>query len=77
MSPASAVRVPPESGVIDAMRAKAAKLDRPTPWLTGLPVEVIARDCGLGSAANLRKQFGGALATSPQAYRRTFAASSE
>ncbi|MCW2936577.1 MAG: AraC family transcriptional regulator [Actinomycetia bacterium] len=30
---------------------------------------------GLGSAANLRKQFGRALATSPQAYRRTFAAS--
>jgi transcriptional regulator GlxA family with amidase domain len=43
---------------------------------TSLPVEVIARDCGLGSAANLRKQFGRTLATSPQAYRRTFAASS-
>jgi transcriptional regulator GlxA family with amidase domain len=42
---------------------------------TDLPVEAIARDCGLGSAANLRKQFGRALATSPQAYRRTFAAS--
>jgi transcriptional regulator GlxA family with amidase domain len=42
---------------------------------TGLPVEVIARDCGLGSAANLRKQFGRALATSPQAYRRAFAGS--
>jgi len=40
---------------------------------TDLPVEAIARDCGLGSAANLRKQFGRALATSPQAYRRTFA----
>jgi transcriptional regulator GlxA family with amidase domain len=40
---------------------------------TSLPVEVIARDCGLGSAANLRKQFGRALATSPRAYRRTFA----
>jgi AraC family transcriptional activator FtrA len=41
---------------------------------TDLPVEAIARDCGLGSAANLRKQFSRALATSPQAYRRTFAA---
>jgi AraC family transcriptional regulator, transcriptional activator FtrA len=42
---------------------------------TDLPVEVIARDCGLGSAANLRKHFTRALATSPRAYRRTFAAS--
>jgi transcriptional regulator GlxA family with amidase domain len=40
---------------------------------TSLPVEVIARDSGLGSAANLRKQFGRALATSPRTYRRTFA----
>ena len=42
---------------------------------TDLPVEVIARDCGLGSAANLRKQFARMLSTSPQAYRRTFTAS--
>jgi transcriptional regulator GlxA family with amidase domain len=42
---------------------------------TDLPVEAIARSCGLGSAANLRKQFGRALSTSPQSYRRTFAAS--
>ena len=43
---------------------------------TGLPVEAIAHDCGLGSAANLRKQFGRALGTSPRAYRQAFAASS-
>ncbi len=42
---------------------------------TDLPVEMIARSCGLGSAANLRKQFGRALSTSPHSYRRTFAAS--
>jgi AraC family transcriptional regulator, transcriptional activator FtrA len=42
---------------------------------TDLPVEAIARSCGLGSAANLRKQFGRALSTSPNSYRRTFAAS--
>ncbi len=42
---------------------------------TDLPVEAIARSCGLGSAANLRKQFGRALSTSPHSYRRTFAAS--
>jgi transcriptional regulator GlxA family with amidase domain len=41
---------------------------------TGLPVDVIARSCGLGSAANFRKQFGRALATSPRAYRQAFAA---
>jgi transcriptional regulator GlxA family with amidase domain len=41
---------------------------------TDLPVEAIARSCGLGSAANLRKQFGRALSTSPHSYRRTFAA---
>jgi AraC family transcriptional regulator, transcriptional activator FtrA len=41
---------------------------------TNLPVDVIARDCGLGSAANLRKHFARTLTTSPQAYRRTFAA---
>jgi len=42
---------------------------------TDLSVEVIARDCGLGSAANLRKQFARILGTSPQAYRRTFTGS--
>lgn len=44
---------------------------------TDLPVEAIARSCGLGSAANLRKQFGRALSTSPHSYRRTFAASGQ
>jgi transcriptional regulator GlxA family with amidase domain len=42
---------------------------------TDLPVEAIARESGLGSAANLRKHFARTLATSPQAYRRNFAAS--
>jgi len=42
---------------------------------TDLPVEAIARASGLGSAANLRKQFGRTLATSPNSYRRTFATS--
>ncbi|HUN37802.1 MAG TPA: helix-turn-helix domain-containing protein [Trebonia sp.] len=44
---------------------------------TDLPVEAIARDCGLGSAANLRKHFSRTLATSPQLYRRTFAATGQ
>jgi transcriptional regulator GlxA family with amidase domain len=41
---------------------------------TDLPIEAIARQSGLGSAANLRKQFSRALATSPHVYRRTFSA---
>jgi transcriptional regulator GlxA family with amidase domain len=41
---------------------------------TDLPIDAVARQSGLGSAANLRKQFGRTLATSPRAYRRTFSA---
>jgi transcriptional regulator GlxA family with amidase domain len=37
-----------------------------------LPVDVIARDSGFGHADNLRKHFGRALRTTPQAYRRAF-----
>lgn len=36
------------------------------------PVEVVARRSGFGSPDNLRKHFSHALATTPQAYRRTF-----
>lgn len=39
---------------------------------TQLPVELVADRCGLGSAATLRQHFQRQLATSPQAYRRTF-----
>jgi transcriptional regulator GlxA family with amidase domain len=38
-----------------------------------LPVEAVARKSGFSTAANLRKHFGRAVQTSPQAYRRTFA----
>lgn len=41
---------------------------------TMLPVETIARESGLGAPANLRKQFGRVLGTSPHAYRRSFQA---
>jgi len=37
-----------------------------------LPVEAIARRCGLQTAGNLRKHFTRELRTTPQAYRRTF-----
>ncbi len=39
---------------------------------TSQPVEWIATQCGFGSAGTLRTQFQRYLATSPQAYRRTF-----
>jgi AraC family transcriptional activator FtrA len=39
---------------------------------TDLPIERIATDCGFGSAATLRRHFRDTLATSPDAYRRTF-----
>jgi transcriptional regulator GlxA family with amidase domain len=33
---------------------------------------VLARESGFGSPDNLRKHFGRALRTTPQAYRRAF-----
>ncbi|MFI9271498.1 GlxA family transcriptional regulator [Kitasatospora sp. NPDC052896] len=39
---------------------------------TNHPVDRVARDCGLGTAANLRLHFRRALDTTPTAYRRTF-----
>jgi transcriptional regulator GlxA family with amidase domain len=35
-------------------------------------VDQVARDCGLGTAANLRLHFRRTLNTTPTAYRRTF-----
>lgn len=40
-----------------------------------LSVEAIARQCGFGSAASLREHFRRALATTPTAYRATWAPS--
>jgi AraC family transcriptional regulator, transcriptional activator FtrA len=39
---------------------------------TTLPIEDVAADVGLGSAANLRQHFTTRVGTSPQHYRRTF-----
>lgn len=39
---------------------------------TELPVDMVALECGFGSAANLRQHFQRLLQTTPQAYRRTF-----
>jgi AraC family transcriptional regulator, transcriptional activator FtrA len=43
---------------------------------TDLSIERIATDCGFGSAATLRRHFRHTLATSPDAYRRTFTTAS-
>jgi transcriptional regulator GlxA family with amidase domain len=69
-----------------ARRFRAATGTTPHQWLLGqrllraqqllerteLPVELVAEESGLGSAATLRQHFQRDLATSPQAYRRTF-----
>jgi transcriptional regulator GlxA family with amidase domain len=39
---------------------------------TEFPIDRVARDCGLGSSANLRLHFRRALGTTPAVYRRTF-----
>jgi transcriptional regulator GlxA family with amidase domain len=39
----------------------------------GTSIEAVARDTGFGSAANLRKHFRRHVATTPTAYRRSFA----
>jgi transcriptional regulator GlxA family with amidase domain len=39
---------------------------------TEMPVEAVARECGLGTAANLRLHFRRLVATTPTAYRATF-----
>jgi AraC family transcriptional regulator, transcriptional activator FtrA len=41
---------------------------------TDLPIDRVAAASGFSTAANLRKHFSRAVRTSPQAYRRTFAA---
>jgi len=39
---------------------------------TGHPIDRVAGECGLGTAANLRLHFRRTLGTTPTAYRRTF-----
>jgi transcriptional regulator GlxA family with amidase domain len=39
---------------------------------TDLPVEVVAHECGFGTATVLRTHFRRVAGTSPQSYRRTF-----
>jgi len=39
---------------------------------TNLQIDVVAQECGLGSAANLRHHFDRELGTTPTRYRKTF-----
>ncbi len=71
-----------------ARRFRAATGTTPLQWLlrqrialaqrlletTELPIELIATECGFGSATALRVHFRRATGTTPQLYRRTFRA---
>lgn len=64
-----------ETGTTPLQWLLGARLGRARELLetTDHPVDRVARDCGLGTAANLRLHFRRALDTTPTAYRRTFA----
>ncbi|WP_028927238.1 GlxA family transcriptional regulator [Pseudonocardia acaciae] len=63
-----------ETGTTPLRWLRDARLGRARELLetTDHPVDRVARDCGLGTAANLRLHFRSALGTTPTAYRRTF-----
>lgn len=63
-----------ETGTTPLQWLLGARLGRARELLetTDHPVDRVARDCGLGTAANLRLHFRRALGTTPTAYRRTF-----
>ncbi|MFF9639966.1 GlxA family transcriptional regulator [Kitasatospora aureofaciens] len=66
-----------ETGTTPLQWLLNARLGRAREMLetTKLSVDQVARDCGLGTATNLRLHFRRALDTTPTAYRRTFARS--
>ncbi len=63
-----------ETGTTPLQWLATARVSRARELLetTELPVDHVARDCGLGTAANLRLHFRRTLDTTPTAYRRTF-----
>jgi transcriptional regulator GlxA family with amidase domain len=63
-----------ETGTTPLQWLTSARVSRARELLetTELPVDHVARDCGLGTAANLRLHFRRTLDTTPTAYRRTF-----
>lgn len=66
-----------ETGTTPLRWLHAQRIDHARRLLEGsdLPVELVAQRCGFGSAAVLRQHFRRATATTPTAYRRTFAGS--
>jgi len=66
-----------ETGTTPLQWLHAQRVDHARRLLEGsdLPVEAVAQRCGFGSAAVLRQHFRRATATTPTAYRRTFAGS--
>ncbi|MBB5084993.1 helix-turn-helix domain-containing protein [Nonomuraea endophytica] len=54
------------------LAAQRVQLARRLLERTDLPVDEVARRCGLGTAANLRLHLSRDAATTPTAYRRTF-----
>ena len=66
-----------ETGTTPLKWLHAQRVDHARRLLEGseLPIEVVAQRCGFGSAAILRQHFRRATATTPTAYRRTFAGS--
>ncbi|WP_031469671.1 GlxA family transcriptional regulator [Sciscionella sediminilitoris] len=58
----------PLQWLLDARLGRARELLETTEQ----PIDHVARDCGLGTAANLRLHFRRALNTTPTAYRHTF-----
>jgi transcriptional regulator GlxA family with amidase domain len=64
-----------ETGTTPLRWLHAQRIDRARDLLerSDLPVETVAQRCGFGSAAILRQHFRRATATTPTAYRRTFA----
>jgi transcriptional regulator GlxA family with amidase domain len=62
------VAVAGDAWLLDARLGRARELLETTDH----PVDRVARDCGLGTAANLRLHFRRVLDTTPTAYRRTF-----
>jgi AraC family transcriptional activator FtrA len=61
-------------GMAPAEWMSVARVDRARELLesTRLPIDVIASECGLGSAANLRHHFRRRLKVSPREYRNCF-----
>lgn len=63
-----------ETGTTPRQWLAGARVSRARELLetTDLPIDHVARDCGLGTAANLRLHFRRSLNTTPTTYRRTF-----